>query len=148
MWIITANGFVSLVEHTTKPDHIRARARRIEHLQDTFDLQDGDIIDLGPDCPDYRFHADIPRDYVAHKLYEAVQDLTYTSHVKESVARDDDVFYGAMLGCWRELHRLQDPPGSPDQDWWNTYYDDDNDNVLAIIPDLSDRGDETDGGTS
>ena len=101
MWTITTSGFVSLVEHDEDPDFIRARARRIEHLQDTFDLQDGDIIDLGPDCPDYRFHANIPRLNVAQKLHDAVMDLHVQSHVKEAVAGNDEAMYSAMMGCWR-----------------------------------------------
>jgi len=112
MWTITTDGFVSLVEHKTDPDIIRARARRVEHLQDTFDLNDADIIDLGADCPDYRYHADIPRLNVAQKMYDAVMNVGYASHVKEEVAAKDGVFYRAMLGCWRELYTLQDPPKS------------------------------------
>jgi hypothetical protein len=111
MWIITRDGFVSLVAHDTDPDKIRVRARRLEHLTDTFDLMDADVIDLGPNCPAYRWHANLPRLNVASKLYDAVIDLDYTSHVKENVAGSDDVMYSAMLGCWRELYKLQDPPG-------------------------------------
>jgi hypothetical protein len=110
MWIISNLGFVSLVQHSENPDYIRARARRFEHLQETFDLFDGDVIDLGPDCPDYRFHANIPRLTVAHKVYDAITAISYHSHVKEEVARGDQVFYQALLGCWRELYALQDPP--------------------------------------
>ena len=110
MWIITDQGFVSIVAHDTKPDFVRARARRHEHLVDTFDLFDGDVIDLGPDAPDYRFHADVPRHKAAYAIADAVMDLHYTSHVKEHVARSDDVFYKAMLACWSALHRLQDTP--------------------------------------
>jgi hypothetical protein len=117
MWIITRDGFVSLVEHNTDPNLIRVRARRSEHLQETFDLQDGDIIDLGENAPDYRWHADIPRANVAQKMHDAVMELDYTSHVKEEVAGDDNQMYQAMLACWTALHRLQDPP-RPERDWW------------------------------
>ena len=130
MWIITSDGFVSLVAHETKPDYIRARARRFEHLQETFDLSDGDITDFGENASDYRFHADIPKPHVAQKLYDAIMDLSYSSHVKENVAGNDAVFYSAMLGCWRELHRLQvAEPEYPD------FADDDD------VPTLGDLGD-------
>lgn len=111
MWIITRDGFVSLVEHATDHSKLRARARRVEHLQETFDLRDGDIIDLGPNAPDYRWHADIPKLNAAQAIYDAVMAIDYESHVKEEVAGDDRVMYSAMLGCWRELYKLQDPPG-------------------------------------
>ena len=118
MWIITRDGFVSLVEHNTDPQLVRIRARRREHLADTFDLSDADIIDLGPNAPDYRWHAEIPRVNVAQVMYESVMDLDYSSHVKEEVSGDDDQMYHAMLQCWTSLRRLQDPP-TPERDWWN-----------------------------
>jgi hypothetical protein len=117
MWLITKTGFVSLVQHDTDSSKIRARARRREHLADTFDLFDADIIDLGPDAPDYRWHADVPRSHVAQAMYDSVMDLDYTSHVKEAVAGDDDVMYTAMLGCWRALYQLQDQ-AAPDRPGW------------------------------
>ena len=107
MWIIAKDGFVSLVEHDTDPNLMRVRARRREHLANTFELGDADIIDLGTDAPDYRWHADIPRLNVAQVMYEAVMDIDYTSHVKENVAGNDPVMYAAMLACWNALHRLQ-----------------------------------------
>ena len=119
MWIIAKDGFVSLVEHEADPDLMRARARRREHLAQTFDLPDAAIIDLGPDAPDYRWHADIPRLNVAQVMYDAVLDVDYTSHVKEEVAGDDNAMYTAMLACWTALHRLQDPPRPvPQRDLW------------------------------
>jgi hypothetical protein len=111
MWIITKGGFVSLVQHDSDPDFVRARARRFEHLANTFtSLEPDEIIDLGPNCPDYRWHANVSKDEAADVMFEAVMDLDYTSHVKESVTGGDAVFYGAMLGCWRELYALQDRP--------------------------------------
>ena len=89
---------------------MRVRARRREHLADTFELFDDQVIDLGVDAPDYRFHADVPRVNVAHAIYDAILAIDYDSHVKENVAGNDHVMYSAMLGCWRELYRLQDEP--------------------------------------
>ena len=143
MWIITREGFVSLVQHDTDPERVRARARRREHLADTFDLNDADIIDLGPNAPDYRWHADVPKLNVAQAMYDAVMELDYTSHVKEEVARDDAVMYSAMLGCWRELYKLQDPPGHLDPDWWTKPEPaptlDDLDDIVGQVGKLADK---------
>jgi len=139
MWVIAKHGFVSLVEHNTDPDLIRARARRREHLADTFDLNDIDIIDLGRDAPDYRWHADVPRVHVAQALYDAVLNLDYSSHVKEEVSGADNVMYSSMLGCWRELYKLQDPPGEVDTDWWW----DEQQQPSRLIPRLLPHGDGT-----
>jgi len=118
MWCISAKGFVSLVEHNEDPELIRARARRREHLTDTFDLLDSDVIDFGPNAPDYQFHADVPRTIVAQAMHDAVMNLSYSSHVKEEVSGPDNVMYRAMLDCWTALMRLQRPPKLADDDWW------------------------------
>lgn len=118
MWIITKTGFVSLVEHKDNPDQIRVRARRREHLVETFHLSDHEVIDLGVNCPDYRWHADLARDHVQMFISDAIADLDYSSHVKEEVTGDDKTFYAAMLRCWNALYTLQHDP-KPEHDWWN-----------------------------
>lgn len=111
MWAITTGGFVSLVQDNTDTDFIRVRARRAQHLTDTFPtLLDADVIDLGANAPDYRWHARIPRTHVAEAMYDAVKELGYTSHVKENVAGTDNVMYRAMMSCWNALHQLQTLP--------------------------------------
>jgi hypothetical protein len=107
MWLINKGGFISLVQHRDDPSKIRARARRREHLEDTLHLEPDEIIDLGPDAPDYRWHADVSRMVVIWAMANAVDQLDYTSHAKEAMAGDDKVFYDALLGCWRELETLQ-----------------------------------------
>ena len=125
MWIISRTGLVSLVEHADNPDNLRARARRKEHLVDTFDLNDSDVIDLGENCPDYRWHADIPRQNAAAALVDALMDIDYSSHVKESVSGPDNEMYRAMMSAWAAFNRLQARPGL-DADWWTSAdgYDD------------------------
>ncbi len=121
MWIITQDGFVSLVQHNADPSLIRARARRRKHLVDTFDLTDEDVIDLGANAPDYRWHADIPRIDAAQAMLDAVTELDYTSHVKESVSGKDNDMYRAMMKCWNALYELQRPMPKPaSRDWWST----------------------------
>jgi hypothetical protein len=121
MWIISRDGFVSLVQHKDDPNLIRARARRREHLTDTFGLDDEDIIDLGVGAPDYRWHADVPRVDVAEAMVDEVAELDYTSHVKESVSGKDQDMYRAMLKCWNALYELQRPMPKPSaRDFWTT----------------------------
>lgn len=146
MWIIAHDGFVSLVQHRTDPTLIRARARRREHLADTFDVVDpADIIDLGVNAPDYRWAVNLPRATVAQVIHDAVMDIDYVSHVKEEVAGKDDLMYSAMLRCWSALMTLQRPEPLPRADWWtppipDTYApgfdeDFDNDDAVAMGPD-------------
>jgi hypothetical protein len=120
MWIISKTGFVSLVEHDDDTLKLRARARRREHLVDTFGLDDADIIDLGPGAPDYRWHADVYREEAIERLADALRDLNYTSHVKEEVSGDDKKMSQAMFACWYALQKLQEEPLQPDHDFWRS----------------------------
>lgn len=125
MWIFTKDGFVSAVAHDTDPDLIRVRARKREHL--VHSLGPVDVIDFGSDAADYRFHADVDRADFAAFLVDAVENLDYTSHVKEEIAGDDKTMYRAMLSCWtalralqvqdRRLHNLRSVAGTPDSEW-------------------------------
>lgn len=126
MWIITKSGFVSLVQHNEKPDLIRARARRRDHLVDTFGLTDDEVIDLGEDAPDYRWHADVSRVDVQEAMVDMIDELDYASHVKEEVAGEDDAFYSVLLRCWSALMTLQRPlpvGASWDNDAWEAWED-------------------------
>ena len=102
MWVITKAGFVSAVQHNDNPDVMRVRARRAEHL--AFGLE---VIDFGSDASDYRYHCDVPRSEFAVWLLDRLSEVDYESHAKEAMAGDDSAFYGSLLGCWRELYRIQ-----------------------------------------
>jgi hypothetical protein len=107
MWIISKTGFVSVVQHQQDPSLMRARARRRDHLVNTFGLGDEEVIDLGPGANDYRWHADVTREHVKLALASAVNDVDYDSHVKEAVTGGDEVFYTAMIKSWGALRKLQ-----------------------------------------
>lgn len=111
MWIVTkGGGFVSLVQHAEDANYLRARARRREHLADTFDLEPHELIDFGTNAADYRWHANVERGRAAVAVFDAVHAVDYESHCKEEFAPlGDPVFYGALMDCWTALYRLQDP---------------------------------------
>lgn len=134
MWIVTKTGFLSVVQHDQDPGMLRVRARRRDHLAGC--VADDLVLDLGPNCPDYRWHADVDRGCFAAWISEQVYDLDYTSHVKESVAGQDGAMYNAMIGAWLAFNALQPRPlidvldgyesgpdawygmdGLPDPDW-------------------------------
>ena len=106
MWIISKNGFVSLVQHTDDPSKFRARARRREHLEQTFGLGPDEIIDMRDEA-DYRFHADVPRELANAKIVDALNDVDYESHAKEHMAGDDRGYLNALMGVWGKLLNLQ-----------------------------------------
>lgn len=115
MWIVTKTGFVSLVAHKSRGDMVRARARRREHLTDTFGEDDIEVIDLGPNAPDYRWHADVDVSLAADAIARAVETIDYDSHAKEAMSGDDRTMYRALLKVWSDLYVLQDSDADDDE---------------------------------
>src|SRR5262245_8699789 len=115
MWILSkGTGFISVVAHDTDPDSVRVRARKREHLAKAFPL--ADIIELAD--ADYRWHANVPRLELIAVIVGEIDDMDYTSHVKEEVTGDDRQFYGAMLACWSALYRMQQDDAPDDEPLW------------------------------
>src|SRR6186997_199990 len=98
MWVITKSGFISAVQHEDDPTMLRVRTRTLEHMEAAFGGLD--IIDFGPKPSDYRYHCNVPRLVFEAWMTREIQELDYTSHVKENVSGDDDEMYAAMMSCW------------------------------------------------
>jgi hypothetical protein len=108
MWIVSREGFISVVQHKDDPSKFRVRARRLEHLLSTFaQFTSLDVIDFGPNASDYRYHLDVDREVLAAEMLSMLNDIDYESHAKEAMAGDDQDMHWALMGCWRELHKLQ-----------------------------------------
>lgn len=107
MWIITKRGFVSLVQHNEYDDYLRARARRREHLVDTFCLEAHEVIDYGPDVADYRWHANVPRYRVVEAMLDAMAEIDYDTDAKGNMAGGDDGMHQVLLKVWSDLLALQ-----------------------------------------
>ena len=108
MWIATADGFISVVQHDGREDWVRVRARKRDHLAPICALDRSTVIDLGPEAPDYRWHANVARETLIRYLVGYVAErLTYTSHAKEAMAGDDDDYYSSLMGTWSAMMKLQ-----------------------------------------
>jgi hypothetical protein len=103
---------------------MRVRARVRADLAASFPRREDEIRDLFADGTgtDYRWHLDVPRAEVAEFVLWAVENLHYTSHVKEEIAmalppvsRMD-----AMYEIWNAMYRVQMADSIPprdDDDW-------------------------------
>ena len=64
MWIALTEGWLSIVAHRDKPDHLLVRARNPSHIRRTF----GERVMYTDADADYPFRADVPREDVARFL--------------------------------------------------------------------------------
>lgn len=150
MWLITDEGFLSVVSFDPSKDKAKRSNRQVKSWGRNPVLVrarvKADLEQLRPYwsklrieadlSADYEWRAVMPRtrwaDFLAHKGAE----IDYDSHFKEVVqSRSTDKDGGArrhsaMMGCWTELSTLQDNPpygwgkgkyGTTYADWWASY---------------------------
>jgi hypothetical protein len=84
MWIFTSNGFLSIVSHRQKPEHLLVRARNVTHLKTLFPNAEHFTIENA----DYPYRAVVHKDDVADFILKYIQDLDY-DNFKNSVTETD-----------------------------------------------------------
>ena len=106
MWLVTTQGFYSVVAHRTKPEHLLVRARAREDLE-ALRLQLPSI-ELHEDASaDYRWRAEVHRDDWRRTVMQLVDRIDY-DNFKNEVARRQGMKREAVYHrVWRELQRLQ-----------------------------------------
>lgn len=93
MWLNLSDGFLSIVAHRHKPDHLLVRARKREHLMDNFPDVEMYIDRLA----DYPYRADVLREDVAQFLTEYCDSMQY-DNFKGSVK--DDEYHRILVKIW------------------------------------------------
>ena len=106
MWLVTTQGFYSVVAHRTRPEHLLVRARAREDLE-ALRLQIPSI-ELNEDpSADYRWRAEVHREDWRRALIQLVDRIDY-DNFKDAVARRHGMKREAVYHrVWRELLRLQ-----------------------------------------
>ena len=105
MWVITRDGFISVVRHRDIEGAMLVRARRREDLERPFGHL-GLVEEDG--AADYRFRMVVPVEDLESFLVSSVEEIDYDTHAKEAMAGGDTQRYRAYLTVWSALYRLQD----------------------------------------
>ena len=92
MWIALTEGWLSIVAHRDKPDHLLVRARNPKHIRRTF----GERVMYTDADADYPFRADVPRGAVIDFLIRRLES-------KATI--DDGPYHNAALDVWRTMYR-------------------------------------------
>jgi len=98
MWIALTEGWLSIVAHRDKPDHLLVRARNPKHIRRTFGEQ---VMYTDADA-DYPFRADVPREDVVRFLVRRLEHMAY-DNFKNTI--DDDRYHDAAVDVWRVMYR-------------------------------------------
>ena len=98
MWVALSEGWLSIVAHRDKPDHLLVRARNPKHIQRPFP---NEVMYTNADA-DYPFRADVPREDVARFLVSRLETMTY-DNFKHTI--DEDAYHDAALDVWRTMYQ-------------------------------------------
>ena len=107
MWIVTTNGFLSVVEDRDDPKLLQVRARVPEDIKAHFPAAKVFVIEGA----DYRYRARVNRSEVADALRDAVLNIDYHSHFKDvaiASSPPNPERYEAYYGTWTALAEMQD----------------------------------------
>lgn len=108
MWIVTTNGFLSIVEDRDDYRNLQVRARVAEDITEHFPR--AKVITM--DGADYRYRAIIKRRVVASRLRRYVmEELDYDSHFKDIAIKTSPKNAdrsSAYYSTWTAMSRMQD----------------------------------------
>lgn len=106
MWLVTTQGFYSVVAHRTRPDHVLVRARAREDLE-ALRRQIPSLESYEDERADYHWRAEVHRDDWRRALIQ-LADLVDYDNFKGAVAKRQGMKREAVYHrVWSELLRIQ-----------------------------------------
>ena len=115
MWIFTNKGFLSVVRHRDKRNHLLVRARENGVLEEIFGPNYTDercVIEENPDA-DYRFRTVVHEGYFRQVMNYHIDEITY-DNFKNSIPPDKADYHDACMDVWSTMHRLQESVWNPE----------------------------------
>ena len=106
MWLLTTQGFYSVVAHRDDPDLLLVRARVREDIE-ALGAQIPSIEPFEDPAADYRWRAEVTRAEWEQAMVELARAIDY-DNFKDAVSRRQGMEREAVYHrVWRELLRLQ-----------------------------------------
>lgn len=114
MWLITEDGFASVVAHRDRPDHLLVRARAQADLENLCSVASeeglGGFDPVGIfslDNADYRWRLEVRRDDFAALAAALVGRIDYDNFKNRVGSRDADRAH-LYMNVWSALYRIQE----------------------------------------
>tara|TARA_R110000751_G_scaffold286675_3_gene391231 strand:- start:9707 stop:10051 length:345 start_codon:yes stop_codon:yes gene_type:complete len=98
MWFAHNEGWLSIVMHRTRPEHLLVRARKYEHIESLFPHEDI-YTDFNADYP---YRADVLREDVATTIANELMEIDY-DNFKNSV--NDTSLRIAYGKVWEDMYK-------------------------------------------
>lgn len=113
MWLITEDGFVSVVAHRDRPDHLLVRARARDDIENLCQVADEEGIEgfdpvgiFSLETSDYRWRLEVRRDDFAALTAALVGRIDY-DNFKNRVKKRDPERAELYMDVWSDLYRIQ-----------------------------------------
>lgn len=114
MWLITEDGFASVVAHRDRPDHLLVRARAEADLENLCRVASEEGVSgfdpvgiFSLDAADYRWRLEVRRDDFAALAAALVGRIDY-DNFKSRVSRRDSERAHLYMDVWSVLNRIQE----------------------------------------
>ena len=96
MWLYVSGGFLSIVAHRDKPEHLLVRARHPDHINALF--PEADVIFMV--SADYPFRVVLHRTIVNRAVGRYITQMNY-DNFKNSITDDD--YHHVCLSVWDSM---------------------------------------------
>lgn len=109
MWLVTLDGFISIVQDRDDARLLQVRARDSQDIRAHFPRAKVCVIEGA----DYRYRARVNRQTVARVIAKTVRDIDYDSHFKDvaiATSPPNPARSRAYYGTWDALAEMQDVP--------------------------------------
>ena len=101
MWLFTTKGFLSVVQHNSKPDYYQIKSRISEPLEDYWPEHEIRAIDWA----DYRFRIDVLKKDASSVITEILESIDYTSFKNNCEGGSE--YYRALTRIWSIMYTFQ-----------------------------------------
>jgi hypothetical protein len=106
MWLLTTQGFYSVVAHRDRPGTLLVRARTRTDIE-ALRVQ---ILDLAPfedESADYRWRAEVSREQLAKAVAQLAEEIDYPNFKNAVADAQGPEREGLYQQVWQVLRRLQ-----------------------------------------
>lgn len=114
MWLISEDGFASVVAHRDRPDHLLVRARARSDLENLCRVAEEEGVGgfdpvgiFSLDDADYRWRLEVRRDDFASLVSSLVGRIDYDNFKNRVASRDSERAH-LYMDVWSDLHRIQE----------------------------------------
>ena len=102
MWIFTTKGFISVVQHNSKPEYFQVKSRVPGPLELLWPDHEIKVIDWA----DYRYRINILKEDAIGKIIQVIGAVDYSNFKNECVGMTE--YHHSLGSIWRTMYAFQE----------------------------------------